>query len=39
VRTNNPLFLGRAVSPSPPGAHFDGRLDDVRVFSAALPCQ
>ena len=39
MKTNNPLLLGRAVFPSPDGAHFDGRLDDVRVFSAALPCQ
>ncbi len=34
-----PLYLGRNVLWSPQVAAFDGRLDDLRVLSAALPCQ
>jgi hypothetical protein len=36
--TFNPPYLGRAVTPSPQGAFFDGWLDDVRAITGALPC-
>jgi len=33
----NPVFLGKSAQASA-SAIFDGAIDDVRVFSAALPC-
>jgi Concanavalin A-like lectin/glucanases superfamily len=35
--TNNQVHLGKMASGGS-GAVFDGAIDDVRVFSAALPC-
>lgn len=32
-------YLGRNVIWTPSGAFYDGGLDDVRVFSGALPCE
>ena len=31
--------LGRNLFGLPGGAHLDGRIDDVRLFSVALPCE
>lgn len=39
-RSDYPVFLGRDVEwTMTPGPTFDGRLDDVRVISGALPCE
>ena len=34
-----PVHLGRNVVWGPDGAFLDGGIDDVRVFSGALPCE
>ena len=31
-------YIGKNVEWTPAGAYFDGQIDDVRVFSTALPC-
>lgn len=33
-----PPDFGRNEFAEPPGAHFDGELDDLRVLTGALPC-
>jgi hypothetical protein len=38
LRTSYPPHLGRNVMWSPAGAFYDGAIDDVRVFTGALPC-
>jgi len=38
LKTFNPPALGIEDSPGPLGAYFDGKLDDVRVITGALPC-
>jgi len=38
LKTFNPPALGIEDSPGPLGAFFNGRLDDVRVFTGVLPC-
>jgi hypothetical protein len=39
LATNVKPHLGINPGLSPSGAFFDGRLDDVRAFSVALPCE
>jgi Concanavalin A-like lectin/glucanases superfamily len=39
LKSNFPLHLGKNVRWSPQVAAFIGSLDDVRAFSAALPCE
>jgi hypothetical protein len=38
IPSNHPPYLGRNVIWPPPDAYLRGAIDDVRVFSAALPC-
>jgi hypothetical protein len=33
-----PPYLGKNVVWTPAGQFFDGNIDDVRVFTGALPC-
>src|SRR5262249_46325812 len=40
LTTGSPPYLGRNFFGVPAGeSHFDGSLDDVRVFKGALPCE
>lgn len=39
LKSNFPLYLGKNVVWSSQVAVYDGLLDDVRVLSAALPCE
>lgn len=38
LRTSFPPHLGKNVVWAPAGAFYDGAIDDVRVFTGALPC-
>lgn len=38
LKTTRPPYIGKNVVWSPGGAYFDGVIDDVRVFTGALPC-
>jgi hypothetical protein len=38
LRTTFPPYLGKNVVWAPAGAFYDGAIDDVRVFTGALPC-
>lgn len=38
LKTTLPPYLGKNVVWSPAGAFYDGGIDDVRVFTGALPC-
>ena len=38
LKTTYPPYMAQNVVWTPSGAFFDGSLDDVRVFSTALPC-
>lgn len=40
IATGYPPYIGKNVNGvSPSGAFFDGEVDDVRMFSTALPCE
>lgn len=39
LASNFPLYLGKNVRWNPQVAAYNGLLDDVRAFSAALPCE
>jgi hypothetical protein len=38
LKTTFPPYLGKNVVWTPVGQFFDGNIDDVRVFTGALPC-
>ena len=38
LKTMFPPYLGKNVVWTPAGEFFDGNIDDVRVFTGALPC-
>lgn len=38
LKTTFPPYLGKNVKWLPVGEFFDGNIDDVRVFTGALPC-
>jgi hypothetical protein len=38
LKTTFPPYLGKNVVWNPAGEFFDGNIDDVRVFTGALPC-
>jgi Concanavalin A-like lectin/glucanases superfamily len=38
LKTTFPPYLGKNVVWTPAGQFFDGNIDDVRVFTGALPC-
>jgi hypothetical protein len=33
-----PPYVGKNVVWTPAGSYYDGAIDDIRVFSGALPC-
>jgi len=39
LKTTKPPYIGKNVVWSPVGAFYDGVIDDVRVFTGALPCE
>ena len=39
LKSGYPPYIGKNVTWTPAGAYFIGSIDDVRVFSTALPCE